>query len=143
MTDFTVRSTAFQVEKRSWLQSMPDADDCDSIVLDITKFSAGTHFPNGFIPSGCGLAKVTATGLYGPYDTTASDGRQLTTAPLYLLFNSSNVVHRDGSSATKLVVAGLAAGTVADLKLPFQSGSGSLDAAAKTALKFIRFVTAA
>lgn len=143
MTDFTVRSTAYQVEKRSWLQSNPDADACDSIVLDVSKFTAGTHFPNGFIPSGCGLAKITASGLYGPYDTAASDGRQLVTSQLYLLFNSSTVVHKDGSSAAKLVVAGLAKGTVADAKLPFQTGAGSLDAAAKTALKFIRFVTAA
>jgi hypothetical protein len=101
MTDFTVRSTAYQVEKRSWLQSMPDADDCDSIVLDISKFTAGTHFPNGFIPSGCGLAKVTATGLYGPYDTTAERRPTAHHGAAVPAVQLVDVVHKDGSSATQ------------------------------------------
>lgn len=37
------------------------------IVLDRSAFDLVTAFPNGFIPSGIGLARVTATGLYIPY----------------------------------------------------------------------------
>jgi hypothetical protein len=40
--------------------------------------TAGTHYDgNGVIPSGLALGKVTATGLYGPYDAAEDDGRQV------------------------------------------------------------------
>lgn len=37
-------------------------------VLDISTFTAGTHYPNGFIPSGLPVAKVG--GVLVPYDAT-------------------------------------------------------------------------
>jgi hypothetical protein len=42
-------------------------------------FTANTHYPNGYLPSGTPVAKFTSggnTGLYGPYTTGASNGTQ-------------------------------------------------------------------
>lgn len=49
-----------------------------SIVLDRSAFDLVTNFPNGFIPSGVVLGKVTATGLYVPYAANVSEVQTLT-----------------------------------------------------------------
>lgn len=69
MTDISVSTLAYQVDDRSWLLSQHGTDPgtTPSITLDVSAFTAGTHYPNGYIPSGTNLAKITASGLYGPY----------------------------------------------------------------------------
>ena len=42
--------------------------DARTEILDISAFTAGTHYPNGFIPSGLPVAKVG--GVLVPYDPT-------------------------------------------------------------------------
>lgn len=49
-----------------------------SIVLDRSGFDLVTAFPNGFIPSGVALGKITATGLYVPYAASPSEVQTLT-----------------------------------------------------------------
>lgn len=51
-----------------------------SILLDRSAFDLtdGGDFPNGFIPSGIVLGKVTATGLYVPYAGRTSEAQTLT-----------------------------------------------------------------
>lgn len=68
MTDISVHSTAYQVENRSWLLSPHGTDPGTTpvITLDISAFTSGTHYPDGFIKSGEPLAKL-ASGLYAPY----------------------------------------------------------------------------
>ncbi len=66
MTDISVTTEAFSVEDRSWLGSRDGTDVTQGITLDISAFTAPTHYPNGYIPSGIVLAKLTS-GLYGPY----------------------------------------------------------------------------
>lgn len=72
MTDISVLSTPYQVERRSWLLSPHGTDPgtTPSITLDVSAFTAAVHYPNGYIPSGAPLGKITATGLYGPYNVT-------------------------------------------------------------------------
>ena len=54
---------------QSWLGAgAPHVDECRTEVLDISTFTAGTHYPNGFIPSGLPVAKVG--GVLVPYDPT-------------------------------------------------------------------------
>jgi hypothetical protein len=79
MTDISVLNTAFQVENRSWLLSPHGTDPgtTPSITLDVSAFTAGVHYPNGYIPSGTNLAKITASGLYGPY-TVSNEVQVLT-----------------------------------------------------------------
>jgi hypothetical protein len=51
---------------------------CKSIVLDRSKFDLVTTWPNGYLPSGLPLGRVTATGLYGPYSASPSEVQTLT-----------------------------------------------------------------
>lgn len=50
-----------------WLLSARGTEHPKSATLDYSAFTAGTHFPNGYIPSGLAVAKITATGLYAPW----------------------------------------------------------------------------
>lgn len=129
MTDISVSSTGYQVENRSWLLSAHGTDPGanPSVTLDVSKFTAGTHYPNGFIPSGIDLGKVTATGLYGPYDNTATDGRETSVGLLH-----SSLAVRTG--ATKIGGALVIHGFVKESKLPF-----AIDTAGKADLKNIIF----
>lgn len=94
------------------------------------------HYPNGYIPSGIALGKVTATNKYGPYDDTLSDGRQVFTG---LLFADCRVVRQNGSTATNVGSGALVHGFVEQAKLPFSIGPGAVDAAAKVDNPLIRF----
>lgn len=136
MTDISVETTAFQVEKRSWLIPQPGGIGhgyTPSGTLDMSLFSQATHYPNGYVPSGCALGQVTATKLLGPYDPAATDGRQ---AAVGALFASAPV----RSASSKIGCAVVKAFAVIKLpKLPFQSGPGSFDAAGRTALRTIHF----
>lgn len=66
---------------RPWLLSTYGTETNKTITLDISQFGEGTYteaangVPN-VIPSGTPLGKVTASGLYGPYDSAAADGTQ-------------------------------------------------------------------
>lgn len=133
MTDISVRSAGYQTEKRSWLLSAHGTDPgtTPSVTLDITKFTAGTHYPNGYVPSGVALGRVTASGMYGPYDNSATDGRQDCAG---LLFGSLPVATGSTRVAGALVVHGF----VDNSKLPFP-----VDAAGITDLKLIHFGIAA
>lgn len=53
---------------QSWLGSTHGIANARTEVLDPTSFTAATHYPNGYIPSGTALAKVS--GKLVPYDKT-------------------------------------------------------------------------
>lgn len=50
----------------SWLGSDHALNDARTEQLDISTFTAGTHYPDGYIPSGLPVAKVA--GVLVPYD---------------------------------------------------------------------------
>ena len=115
-TDISVHSSGYQVEDRSWLVGTHGTDLTPSVTLDISKFTKNTHYPNGFIPSGTALGKVTATGLYGPYDNSASDGRETAVG---LLFSSVRAIDTStGSALSKVGGARFVHGLVNAAKLP-------------------------
>lgn len=53
---------------QSWLGSAHGIHNCRTELLNVSAFTAGTHYPNGFIPSGTPVAKVA--GALVPYDST-------------------------------------------------------------------------
>lgn len=53
---------------QSWLGSTHGIGNARTETIDISAFTAGTHYPNGYIPSGTPLAIVG--GLAVPYDVT-------------------------------------------------------------------------
>jgi hypothetical protein len=79
MTDISVLTTPYQVEKRDWLLSQHGTDPGTTppITLDVSMFTPSVHYPNGYIPSGTNLAKITVSGLYGPY-TVSNEVQTLT-----------------------------------------------------------------
>ena len=82
--DITLQPTeTWTAEDRSWLGSRHGTDVPQTVTLNTSTFTANTHYPNGYVPSGTVLGMITATGLYGPYDDTASDGRQTAVGFLY------------------------------------------------------------
>lgn len=70
-----VTSTSYQVENRSWLLSQHGTNPGEnpSITVDVSSLTAGTHYPNGYIPSGTVLSKL-GSGLWGPFDAVAASG---------------------------------------------------------------------
>lgn len=53
---------------QSWLGSSHGIANCRTELLDISAFTAGTHYPDGYIKSGTPVAKVG--GVLVPYDDT-------------------------------------------------------------------------
>jgi len=123
--DLSLKTESFVQDRRDWLGSAHGTDAPVSVTLDVSKFTAGTHYPNGFIKSGIPLGKVTATGLYGPYDNAATDGRETCVG---FLFTAQDVNARAVTS-TKVVGSMLLHCFIREAKLPVP-----LDAAGKTDL---------
>ena len=76
--DISVRSTAYQFEDHSWLGSAHGTSTARTITLDVSAFTAGTHYPNGYIPSGMVLGKITSGGLHGPYTGSVNEVKTAT-----------------------------------------------------------------
>lgn len=74
--DLSIRTESFGQDDQSWLGSAHGTDTARSITLDVSTFTAGTHYPDGWLRSGLPLGKITASGKYGLYSDAASDGRQ-------------------------------------------------------------------
>jgi hypothetical protein len=53
---------------QSWLGSSHGIRNCRTVTLNVSAFTAGTHYPNGYIPSGTPVALVS--GALVPYDST-------------------------------------------------------------------------
>ena len=134
MTDISVTSTSYQVEDRSWMLSQwgQGPGENPSVVLDVSAFTANTHYPNGYIPSGTPLGKITAAStddkiVVGPYDGAAADGRET----CYGLLHSSVKVPASGADPGGAVVR---AGFIRESRLPV-----AIDAAGKADLKLCDF----
>lgn len=130
--DISVRSHSYQIDNREWLIGQHGVDATPGVTLDISKFTKADHYPNGVIPSGTRLGIVTATQLYGPYDDTATDGRQVCRG---LLFSFAKAVDEFGTVRSKVSGARFVHGVVKESKLP-----GTIDAAGKADLPLIIWV---
>ncbi|MFJ6608223.1 hypothetical protein [Streptomyces lydicus] len=88
MNDFQPLSYSDSVTAdRPWLASLVGVQDTNSITLDLTKFTSGTHYTASTSPflqgrnvmkSGIPLGKVTASGLYAPYAGPTSETQTVT-----------------------------------------------------------------
>lgn len=142
--DIKVKTEQFSGnEDRSWLGSQIDNQWMPrSITLDASTFLAAHVNVKGAVPSGCVLGRITATGLYGPYDPGAGDGREVAAG---LLFNTTKIGDGTGNDLATAADVGAPlfwAGIVRQAKLPQFAGTvlGELDAGAIADLGgFIRF----
>lgn len=128
----TVIETVGQDDQR-WLGSAHGTSSARSVTLDAALFTAGTHYPNGYLPSGTVLAQNTSTLRYGPYVTGGGTGSG--TAAGVLL---TPVKVNSGTSTP--AGAMIQHGRVVTAYLPFQSGGGSIDATGKGQLTQIIWV---
>lgn len=118
----------------TWLASDHGFRNGLTRTLDVTKFTSGVHYDatTKVLYSGIGLAVVTATGLYGPYDTTASDGRQLVLDS----FNKFEepLVLPNGATSAKVAVGVIRHAIVRPANLPVaaQRAGGASDVTAAT-----------
>ena len=62
-------TTTFGGGDQSWIGAGAHGiTDARTEIVDISTFTAGTHYPNGYLPSGLPVAKVG--GVLVPYDAT-------------------------------------------------------------------------
>ena len=119
MADLSLKTETFGSEDHSWLGSARGTQSTQSITLQVSAFTANTHYPSGYFPSGLPLGKYTSggnAGKYGPYTQGASDGTQNLAG---FLFTSQRVVSPiTGTAATVVVGALLETGRVIVSKLP-------------------------
>lgn len=129
MTDISVETKEYMSDSRSWILSQwgQGPGENPSITLDSSAFTAGTHFPGGFIKSGEALGRISATGLYGPYDNAATDGRETCAG---FLHSAVKVPANGADPGAALVVAGF----IKESKLP-----RAIDTAGKADLKLCHF----
>lgn len=151
-TDISVTTTQFQTGKRAWLIPQPGgigSGFTESGVLDVSTLTAATHYPNGYVPCGLVLGVITAasTGgkvVYGAYDDTAVDGRQVAAG---LLFDDTKIPNPLDLTKDPGIAVLQAFAVVRVSKLPVQSagapaGRGYIDANGQTDLARIHFITA-
>ncbi|MFF3493718.1 head decoration protein [Streptomyces sp. NPDC002795] len=70
---------------RDWLASLHGTDQTETITLDLTKFTSGTHYapstdstqPYSRFLSGVPVGRITASGLYGLWNKANTDGTQV------------------------------------------------------------------
>lgn len=133
-TDISVSAqTVRRAPSRPWLAGPHGTDLPDHVVYDFTTFTHANFTTNKLIPNGTVLGRITASGKYGPYDPAASDGRQ--TAARFA-FNDTSI---PADTAKIVTDAALSHCGVRVAGLPIKTGPGSLDTAARTALKLVVF----
>lgn len=78
-----ITTTETVTADRPWLLSLHGSNMNKTVTLDLSKFTSGTHYTpaaNGLpnrLKSGLPLAKITASGLYAPYASGATDGTEI------------------------------------------------------------------
>ncbi len=91
-----------------WLASARGFSTPKSGTADITEFAAGTHYPNGYLPSGTRLTFDSGSGLYEPY---VDDGENLPDLAGF-------VAHDTDVRGTKVTIAVLTDVTIVAAHLP-------------------------
>lgn len=63
-----IRTESFGSGNLAWLGSAHALGNARTETVNVSAFTAGTHYPNGYLPSGLPVAEVA--GLLVPYDAT-------------------------------------------------------------------------
>lgn len=142
MTNIAVTGTSYQVEKRSWLLGPHGTEPgtTPSVTLDVSAFTAATHYPNGYIMSGIILGKITATGLYAPYVDAAVDGTGTAAGILFSSVKVPNLADLTINVGAAMLVHGFVSETkLLSIVANAAAGGGFIDTAGKTNLSLIHF----
>jgi hypothetical protein len=118
----SVTSESFAVGNDSWRGSRHGDDTNVSGTADISAFTSGTHYPNGFLLSGLPLAKLTGTGLYVPYGASPSEQQTIVVDATGGTFTISF----DGSTTAAIATNATGAAVLAALELLPTINSGDV-----------------
>lgn len=122
-------SETFGAGDQSWLGSSHGIHECRTETLDISAFTANTHYPDGYIKSGTPVAKVG--GVLVPY--TVAEGTTTDAGVLAgFVFTDQSVVGT-GDFAVPL----LDHGRVKAAKVPYASFAAPAAAAKSAATTFV------
>lgn len=127
-----LRQETFGTGDMSWLGSAHGLRNARTAILDISAFTAGTHYPDGYIPSGTPVALVG--GLLVPYDKTEATVTGAGILAGFVLTDQPVVGNAD------FAVPLLDHGRVIVAKVPYSGGFAAPAAAAKKAATTIVFV---
>jgi Bacteriophage lambda head decoration protein D len=134
--DIRVVTTRHQTANRSWCVSLHGTEVTPNVQLDVSAFTAATHYPNGYLLSGIVLGEITATGLYGPYDDTLETGQEVAAG---ILWDDERIPDLSALTKDKAGTI-LIHGFVKTARLPIANaatGGGFIDAGALVDLKHI------
>lgn len=137
MVDFrTTRAVTGEKVDTRWRASAHGEDSARPGQLDPTAFTSGTHYNIGgltdnIIPSGVAVGRVTATGLYGPYDADAEDGREVLAG---FINDDSGVALGSSPSTAKPTFALLVHGIIKASVLPVAGQRTAVKTATTTGL---------
>ncbi len=120
-----LRSESVGAGDQSWLGSTHAVRNARTETINLSAFTAGTHYPQGYIPSGTPVAKVS--GLLVPYDKT--EGTTTGAGILAGFILTDQPVTGTGNFAAPL----LDQGRVKVAKVPYSGGFAAPVAAAKSA----------
>lgn len=70
----------------SWLDSAHGLPNARTVTIDISAFTAGTNYPNGYIPAGTPVALVSP-GIVGPYTVAEATTTGLGILAGFVLFD--------------------------------------------------------
>lgn len=133
-----ITQEAYGTDSKAWMKSQYGFDTARPCTLLLTAFAA-TEQINGMIPSGVLVGKITASGLYGPYDNAAATGVEVAAG---ILLNEVRIT-RDANDTPALDRAASAfvwQGIVDTTKLPALTGTkGKLDTPGRADLPGIRW----
>ena len=125
-------------EDRTWLATRKGWDTLRTVTLDVSEFTEAANLTGRVIRTGIVMAKITSTGLYGPYDPDAAGTGQETAAGF--LFTSVELDNDDVALASNVGTAMLWEGIVVEANLPaVGAAEGMVDAPARVDLPTIRF----
>ncbi len=131
--DISVTTESWTVEDRSWLASRDGTEVTQSITLDTSAFTAGTHYPAGYVPSGTILVDL-GNNMYGPYGGNASEVQTVTitgtptggTFPLTVAGQTTGAVAYNATAATvKAALEALSNVNVGDVSVSGGPGPGT------------------
>ncbi|MEV4557179.1 head decoration protein [Kitasatospora sp. NPDC049285] len=91
MTIQPITSSTTLTADKAWLVGLHGTDTTETVTLDVTKLTPNTHYqasadtrqPYSRVLSGVPVGRITASGLYGAFDPTAVDGRQVLAGVVY------------------------------------------------------------
>ena len=133
-----ITTESWSVDSKEWLATRKGFDTCRSVTLDLSLFTSGDGCgADDYIPSGTVIGLVTASGLYGPYNPTATDGTETAAGHI---FEAARITDSDKNAFTRAVVPMLWEGVVIASKLLVFSGAkGEIDTAGKADLTHVRY----